>query len=90
LDLDVTRSVASATPFVNIHSALAAVNSCIAGVEGVKPLIAAIATVLSVNEYTCSLAASGCSATNPKVEAANSRSQISNDALSSADHRSSQ
>jgi hypothetical protein len=77
LALLVTRSAASATPPSSIHSTRAAVSACIASVDGVSPRIAAIATVLSVYEYTNDLAAHGCNATRPKVDAANSRSQMS-------------
>ena len=38
--------------------------------------IAAIATTLSVNEYTNDFVVSDVSATSPKVEAASSRSQM--------------
>jgi hypothetical protein len=47
---DVTRSVASKTPRSSIHVTRSAVSRCIAAVDGVSLRIAAIATVLSVNE----------------------------------------
>ena len=52
LALEVMRSVASATPFAIIQATRSAVSCCIASVDGTRPRIAAMATVLSVNEYT--------------------------------------
>ena len=77
LAAEVTRSAASTTSRARIHSARADVSCCIASVRGARRRIAAIATVLSVNEYTDVRAAIGCSATRPSVDAASSRSQMS-------------
>jgi hypothetical protein len=80
------RSVLSETPSASSHSTRRCVMACIASVDGTRPLRAAIATVLSVKEYTCRLSRqSDCSATSPIVEAASSRSQISS-CLSSSLH----
>ena len=45
---DVILSVASITPLPNIHDTRSAVNHCMVNVDGTRPRIAAIATVLSV------------------------------------------
>ena len=46
--LEVIRSVASITPLPSIHDTRSAVSHCMAIVDGTRPRIAAIATVLSV------------------------------------------
>ena len=51
-------------------------SACIATVRGAAVRITAIATTLSVNEYTNDRPVSDASATSPKVEAASSRSQM--------------
>ena len=79
LALDVIRSVASATPRSSIHATRSAVSCCIAAVDGTNPRIAAMATVLSVYEYTWRLPTRGCNATSPSVDAASSRSQMRSD-----------
>ena len=78
LAFDVMRSADSATPRSRSHVTRAAVSRCMAGVDGVSDLIALIATVLSVNEHTVVPPTIGCKATSPNVEAASSRSQMSN------------
>jgi hypothetical protein len=74
--LDVMRSTASATPWWRSHADRAPHNACIISVRGAAVRIAAIATTLSVNEYTNDRVVSDASATSPKVEAASSRSQM--------------
>ena len=83
---DVMRSVASAMLLASIHDTRSAVSCCIAAVEGTKPRMALIATVLSVYEYTCRLPVSGWRAASPMVDAASSRSQISRFCLSALVH----
>jgi hypothetical protein len=87
LAFDVMRSVASEISFSSIHDTRSAVSHCIADVDGTRPRIAAIATVLSVYEYTWRRPVSGCNATRPMVEAANSKSQMSRCSRSCLVHR---
>ena len=83
---DVMRSTASATPWWRSQADRAPHSACIVSVRGAAVRIAAIATTLSVNEYTNDRVVSDASATSPKVEAASSRSQMRCVSRSELDH----